>query len=253
MKRINYLLVITSISIFNMSCEKSTSEEFEDVNGNVDTKLMSSISVVSAQSAEENRNILLTYNTDNKLTTISDGSETTIFSYQDGSLSNVSGTGENGNVEELYESPYDAFETGQIEEYDNNGNPSIIKFVEYRYNYETFEDDLVYYTAEISYDNKPNPFYKTAEAAGLIEVMDKTRLNFSMAPQPEEIVKAKALFPNNNLSQIIYKDENGEVEYTINLAYTYDGDYPTSATVSSVSALYDTSYTYNTTFSYVSN
>jgi hypothetical protein len=252
MKSINYLLLISSISIINFSCEKSTSEEFDDVNGNVETKLMSSISVISAQSADENSNISFIYNSDNRLTAITNGDETTIFSYQDGNLSNVTGQGDSGNVEELYESPYDAFETGQVEEYDDNGNPSVFKFIEYIYNQSTFEEEMVYYTAEVTYDNKPNPFYKTAEAAGLIEVMDRVRLNFSLTPQPAEIVKAKALFPNNNTSQIVYKDENGEVVYIINLAYTYDGDYPTSATVTSISTEGSNS-TYNTTFSYVTN
>lgn len=251
MKQINSLLLISSIAMSIVGCEKSTSDEFDDINGTIETKLMSSISVASAQNVEENTNIIFTYNTDNRLTTISDGSETTIFSYKDGSLSNVTGQGGNGNIEELYESPYDAFEQGLIDEYDDNGNPAVIKFVEYNYNQSTYEEELVYYTAEVSYDNKPNPFYKTAEAAGLIEVMDKVRLNFAMAPQPVEIKRAKALFPNNNPSQIIYKDENGEVLYSINLAYTYDGDYPTSATVTSVSSEYGDTNTYNTTFSYL--
>ncbi|MEH6514238.1 MAG: hypothetical protein V7734_14180 [Maribacter arcticus] len=253
MKNINYLLLISSISIINFSCDKSTSEEFDEVNGNVDTRLMSSISVVSAQSAEENRNILFTYNTDNRLTTISDGVETNIFSYENGSLANVTNGSGNATIEELYQSPYDALEYGIVEEYDDNGNPFLIKFPEYAYNDTTQEDELVYYTSEISYDNKPNPYYKTAEAAGLIEVLDRVRLNFAMAPQAEEIVKAKVLFPNNNPSQIIYKDENGEILYTINMAYTYDGDYPTSATVTSVSTEGGTTYSYNTTFSYVTN
>ncbi|TLP79137.1 hypothetical protein [Maribacter sp. ACAM166] len=253
MKRINYLLVILSLTIINFSCDKFTSEEFDEVNGNVDTKLMSSISVLSAQSSDENAKIIFSYNTDNKLTTIFDGSNTTIFSYEEGSLSNVTGQSGNGNIEELYQSPYNAFEDGQVEEYDNNGNPSVLKFLEYDYNRTTRDYEVVYYTAEISYDNKPNPFYKTAEAAGLISVMDKIRLNFAAALQPEEIVKAKVLFPNNNLSQITYKNEDGEVEHSINLAYTYDGDYPTSATVTSISAVGGNTYSYNTTFSYVGN
>ena len=115
----------------------------------------------------------------------------------------------------------------------------------------TGEEEVVYYTAEISYDDKPNPFYKTAEAAGLIDVMDQIRLNFAAAPQAEEIVRAKALFPNNNPSQVLYKNEEGEIEYTINMSYTYDGDYPTTATVSTVSEHSDENETYVTTFSYI--
>lgn len=250
MKRINHLLLLSSIAVINFSCEKSTSEEFEDVNGNVETKLITSIDVTSVEDPDESNNILFSYNGDLRLTSIYDGTETTNFTYEDGNLSNVTGNGDNGNVEELYESPYDAFETGQVEEYDENGNPSVLQFIEYDYDYMTGEEEVVYYTAEISYDNKPNPFYKTAEAAGMIDVLDQIKLNFAAAPQAEEIVRAKALFPNNNPSQIVYKNAEGEIEYTINLSYTYDGDYPTAATVSSVSADGGDNVTYLTTFTY---
>lgn len=251
MKRFNQLLLLSAITVINFSCEKSTSEEFEEVNGNVETKLISSINVTSAEDSDDSANVLFSYNADLQLTSIFDGTESTNFTYEDGDLSNVTGNVDNGNVEELYESPYDAFETGQIEEYDENGNPSVLQFIEYDYDYMTGEEEVVYYTAEISYDDKPNPFYKTAEAAGMIDVLDQIKLNFAAAPQVEEIVRAKALFPNNNPSQVVYKNEEGEIEYTINMSYTYDGDYPTAATVSTVSMHSDENETYLTTFTYV--
>ncbi|MDP2526766.1 hypothetical protein [Maribacter dokdonensis] len=251
MRSIKHLLLFSSVAILNFSCDDSTSDEFEEVNGKVETKLISSIDVASAENSDDSSSIIFSYNSELQLNSIFDGTETTNFIYEDGNLANVSGNVDNGNVEELYESPYDAFETGQVEEYDENGNPSVIKFIEYDYDYMTGEEEVVYYTAEISYDDKPNPFYKTAEAAGLIDVMDQIRLNFAAAPQAEEIVRAKALFPNNNPSQVLYKNEEGEIEYTINMSYTYDGDYPTTATVSTVSEHSDENETYVTTFSYV--
>jgi len=251
MRSIKHLLLFSSVAILNFSCDDSTSDEFEEVNGKVETKLISSIDVASAENSDDSSSIIFSYNSELQLNSIFDGTETTNFIYEDGNLANVSGNVDNGNVEELYKSPYDAFETGQVEEYDENGNPSVIKFIEYDYDYMTGEEEVVYYTAEISYDDKPNPFYKTAEAAGLIDVMDQIRLNFAAAPQAEEIVRAKALFPNNNPSQVLYKNEEGEIEYTINMSYTYDGDYPTTATVSTVSEYSDENETYVTTFSYV--
>ena len=251
MRSIKHLLLFSSVAILNFSCDDSTSDEFEEVNGKVETKLISSIDVASAENSDDSSSIIFSYNSELQLNSIFDGTETTNFIYEDGNLANVSGNVDNGNVEELYESPYDAFETGQVEEYDENGNPSVIKFIEYDYDYMTGEEEVVYYTAEISYDDKPNPFYKTAEAAGLIDVMDQIRLNFAAAPQAEEIVRAKALFPNNNPSQVLYKNEEGEIEYTINMSYTYDGDYPTTATVSTVSEHSDENETYVTTFSYI--
>ena len=251
MRSIKHLLLFSSVAILNFSCDDSTSDEFEEVNGKVETKLISSIDVASVENSDDSSSIIFSYNSELQLNSIFDGTETTNFIYEDGNLANVSGNVDNGNVEELYESPYDAFETGQVEQYDENGNPSVIKFIEYDYDYMTGEEEVVYYTAEISYDDKPNPFYKTAEAAGLIDVMDQIRLNFAAAPQAEEIVRAKALFPNNNPSQVLYKNEEGEIEYTINMSYTYDGDYPTTATVSTVSEYSDENETYVTTFSYV--
>ncbi|MBU2900644.1 hypothetical protein [Maribacter dokdonensis] len=251
MRSIKHLLLFSSVAILNFSCDDSTSDEFEEVNGKVETKLISSIDVASAENSDDSSSIIFSYNSELQLNSIFDGTETTNFIYKDGNLANVSGNVDNGNVEELYESPYDAFETGQVEEYDDNGNPSVIKFIEYDYDYMTGEEEVVYYTAEISYDDKPNPFYKTAEAAGLIDVMDQIRLNFAAAPQAEEIVRAKALFPNNNPSQVLYKNEEGEIEYTINMSYTYDGDYPTTATVSTVSEYSDENETYVTTFTYL--
>jgi len=251
MRSIKHLLLFSSVAILNFSCDDSTSDEFEEVNGKVETKLISSIDVASAENSDDSNSIIFSYNSELQLNSIFDGTETTNFIYEDGNLANVSGNVDNGNVEELYESPYDAFETGQVEEYDENGNPSVIKFIEYDYDYMTGEEEVVYYTAEISYDDKPNPFYKTAEAAGLIDVMDQIRLNFAAAPQAEEIVRAKALFPNNNPSQVLYKNEEGEIEYTINMSYTYDGDYPTTATVSTVSEYSDENETYVTTFTYL--
>lgn len=251
MRSIKHLLLFSSVAILNFSCDDSTSDEFEEVNGKVETKLISSIDVASAENSDDSNSIIFSYNSELQLNSIFDGTETTNFIYEDGNLANVSGNVDNGNVEELYESPYDAFETGQVEEYDENGNPSVIKFIEYDYDYMTGEEEVVYYTAEISYDDKPNPFYKTAEAAGLIDVMDQIRLNFAAAPQAEEIVRAKVLFPNNNPSQVLYKNEEGEIEYTINMSYTYDGDYPTTATVSTVSEHSDENETYVTTFTYL--
>ncbi len=172
MRSIKHLLLFSSVAILNFSCDDSTSDEFEEVNGKVETKLISSIDVASAENSDDSSSIIFSYNNELQLNSIFDGTETTNFIYEDGNLANVSGNVDNGNVEELYESPYDAFETGQVEEYDENGNPSVIKFIEYDYDYMTGEEEVVYYTAEISYDDKPNPFYKTAEAAGLIDVMD---------------------------------------------------------------------------------
>jgi hypothetical protein len=248
------IITLLCLSLFTLSCsEDSVSDEFDQANGNVQKKLMKSISVISAQDSQENKNISLSYTSDGHLNTINDGSETSIFVYNDNNeLLNITGGDDNLNIEKLYDSPYDAFETGDVTEYDSNGNPKKIEFFEETYDYysNTYTTDV--YTANISYDDEHNPYFYTLEAGGIIDVLDGVQLNFSMNPQVPEIVKAKKLFPVNNPSQIIYKNEEGEIEYTINVNYVYDNEnYPTSATVTSVSIEDSQQTTYSATFDYV--
>ena len=82
--------------------------------------------------------------------------------------------------------------------------------------------------------------------------MDDVQLNFSMNPQIPEIVQARLLFPVNNPSQIIYKNEEGEIINTINVNYSYDNEnYPTSATVTAVSIQDSEQSTYSAIYQYV--
>ena len=255
MKNQKSLIILLSLSLFTLSCsEDSVADEFDNANGNVQEKLIESISIISAQDSQENKNISLSYTSDGLLNTISDGIETSIFVYDDNdNLSNITGGGnDNLNIEELYESPYDAFETGEVIQYDDNGNPKKIEFYEEEYNYNTDSYYTKIYTAEISYDNTHNPYFYTLEAGGIIEVLDDVQLNFSMNPQIPEIVQARLLFPVNNPSQLIYKNEEGEIIYTINVNYSYDNEnYPTSATVTAVSVQDSEQSTYSAIYQYV--
>ena len=255
MKNQKSLIILLSLSLFTLSCsEDSVTDEFDNANGNVQEKLIESISIISAQDSQENKNISLSYTSDGLLNTISDGVETSIFVYDDNdNLSNITGGGnDNLNIEELYESPYDAFETGEVIQYDDNGNPKEIEFYEEEYDYNTDSYFTKIYTAEISYDNTHNPYFYTLEAGGIIEVLDDVQLNFSMNPQIPEIVQARLLFPVNNPSQLIYKNEEGEIIYTINVNYSYDNEnYPTSATVTAVSIQDSEQSTYSAIYQYV--
>lgn len=255
MKNQKSLIILLSLSLFTLSCsEDSVSDEFDNANGNVQEKLIESISIISAQDSQENKNISLSYTSDGLLNTISDGVETSIFVYDDNdNLSNITGGGnDNLNIEELYESPYDAFETGEVIQYDDNGNPEKIEFYEEEYDFNSNSYFTKIYTVEISYDNTHNPYFYTLEAGGIIEVLDDVQLNFSMNPQIPEIVQARLLFPVNNPSQLIYKNEEGEIIYTINVNYSYDNEnYPTSATVTAVSIQDSEQSTYSAIYQYV--
>lgn len=252
MKNLKTFLIATISVCFLTACEKTASDEFEETNGKVENKLVKNVSVISAKDASENKNIVLNYNTSKRLTTVSNGTETSVFVYQEGKLANVTGEHDNLTIEELYESPYDAFETGEVFEYDSNGNPHIILFFEEEYDYYSGYTEIKEYTAEVTYDETHNPYFFTLEAAGIIEVLDGVRLNFSMAPQVSEIVQARVLFPVNNPSSITYRNEEGEIVYTINVDYDYDDqNYPVSATVTSVSVENQETYTYVSHFTYL--
>jgi len=238
MKKHNiFFLIVFTISIVISCSKESVSDDFEEVNGDVAVKLMESISVSDTEDSSENTTVTMYYTNDGKLNTISNGSETNVFVYDnDNKLTRITSDGDNLNMEELYESPYDAFDTGEVVEYDDNNNPKKIEFLieECIDDYWCDEYEVKIYTAELSYDDAHNPFYHTFSAGGIIDVLDNVELNFGSSQSPE-IVKVKDLFPMNNLSQIIYKNEEGEPLVSLNINFSYDDEnYPTSATITAV-------------------
>jgi hypothetical protein len=209
-----------------VSCNKDVSDEFLDANGNVAQKYIKRIEVISAQDPLENKTITVSYDGNNRVSSISDGATTSIFVYENNELSTITGDGDPFDIVELYQAPYDADETGDILEYDANGNPRRILILD-----EFYDGSVDELTGELTYDVAPNPFFYTLEAGGLIEVMDKVKFNFSMAPQPAEIVRARMLFPLNNLNGVIFKDQTGAIKYDMRADYVYNEDnYPSSAT-----------------------
>ena len=239
MKNFRLPLVCAMISLLNIACsEETVTDEFEEANGNVERKVIKTISYVSPEHPEDNTTVYFTYNNDGSMNTVSNGTETSIFIYEDSALKTITGSDDNLTIEELYQSPYEAFEIGRVVSYDNNGNPEVIEFFEEEWD-EGYGDYVTkLYTASLGYDDAPNPFYYTMESAGLIDVLDNVQLNFPMTPQSPEIVQARLLFPVNNLSQIIYRNEEGEMVYSINADFDYDEDnYPTTGTITAVSVM----------------
>lgn len=239
MSRSKYVFLASVALALGTSCDKSSSEEFEDVNANTTEKFISSISLVSAQDTDENAKVELSYDSEKRLSSVTDGSGTSVFVYDDKGLTDVTGdrNDDNLDMDELYKSPYDAFETGDVVAYDDNGNPSKILFFEEEYN--DGSDDYIskQYSAELTYEATHSVYFHTLKATGLIDVLDQVKLNFSMQLQAQEILKARTLLPNNNISKIIYKDEEGAVTFEIETFYTYDADnYPTQVTVTSKSS-----------------
>ncbi len=250
MKKIAFIIPLILVTL--LGCEKSASDEFDEANGNVVRKLVKNIVVVSAQNSSENKNITINYDSNYRLNTVSDGQQTSVFVYENGEISTITGQNDNLIIEDLYASPYDVYENGDVLEYDSKGNPIKLLVTEEIYNYNTGTYDVFDYTALISYDNKPNLFYYTLDSAGLIDVMDGVKLNFSANAQSPEIVMARALLPVNNPTDIVYKNQNGETVSTVAIDYVYDDDnYPSSATTTAVSIEDNDTSVYNTTITYI--
>ncbi|SEK88314.1 hypothetical protein SAMN04487910_1382 [Aquimarina amphilecti] len=248
------LLFLSAITIFASCDSDSVSDEFDNANGDAAKKLIESVEFNPAQIDEEDQVFTVNYDANNNVTSASSGAGTVGLVYENDGLSTVTGDGDPFSISELYQDPYDAFETGDVLEYDTSGNPISISVLEeyYEYNQATgeYEETIEEYIATITYDATPNPYFYTFEAAGLIEVLDRVQLNFSMMPQSSEIVRARALFPLNNIKSIVYKDEDGEVVGELKIEYVYDADnYPTSATLTVIdedelSSVYTMTYNY---------
>lgn len=233
--KLKFLSILSLALLGFTSCgDDSTTDDFMDGNPDAVARLITSISVVSAQDASENTTITVNYDTNNRVTSVTDGEESAILAYENDDLANVASDGENFAVEELYESPYDAFETGEVINYNSDGNPVDLRFFETEYDWETNSDITTEYRAEIQYDNKPNPYFYTIQAAGGIEIMDNVELNFSANPAAPEIVQARMLFPSKNIKKIIYSDLDGNILAEVVADFVYNSDnYPTSGTITS--------------------
>ncbi|MFV0539651.1 MAG: hypothetical protein ACK5MZ_00230 [Aestuariibaculum sp.] len=235
MKKLIHLLPILFVSLIVTGCsDDSASDEFENANGNTVKKLIKTIVFTDIYSSEE-ETVTFTYNSNGTLNTVSnDDNDTVDFAYSDNDLSNISDGTEIFDINELFQSPYDVFEKGDVLEYDENGNPSKVAIYSEEQEWNNTNQNYDYYqqtyTAEITYDNTPNPYYYTLEAAGIIDVLDRVELNLSINPQVPEIIKARTLFFVNNPKKIVFKDEDGIIESTLSIDYVYDNDnYPMSA------------------------
>jgi hypothetical protein len=219
MKKLFFLLAIS----FFVSC--SSDDGFDDANGNVAKKYITKLT--TSGNGETNVSTV-TYDNSKKVLTASDGQQIKAFTYNsDGSLNKIAGGGDNLFTSEVMGTIHDAYEIADILQYDANGNPTILELFEDDY----FTGERYVYTATLSYDNKPFVFYHTLDAAGIINVLNSTQLNFSLTANPE-IILAKLLLPVNNPIRAIIKDENNIEIGRIDVTYTYDTEnYPTASTV----------------------
>ena len=226
------ILVLVSLS----ACEKSSEAEDEFLSANEEAveKYIKNFQIIDKYG--DNYYYTINYSSGNTVSSITDEDANTFFNYDDSNnLNSVTSDGEMFDINELYQSPYDAFESGYVLEYDTDGNPTNIEVYE-----DGYDSDVL--TGTIIYDPNPNPFFYTLKAAGIIDVLDKVDLNFGYTNP--SIVQARQLLPYNNITTMIFKDEFGITTYEVQFDYTYDEDhYPISARVNALSQEETTSYT----------
>jgi len=221
MKRIVFFCVITIL--FSCNDSQTVEDEFIEVNGEIKEKLIGKIE--GRDIYGDKINIIFNYNSQNRISSITDGSQTTTFNYNSqGDLDSAvtidypGDTPSSFSISELYQAPYDVFDTGEVLDVNSKGNPIRVLVYDRGYGSES-------YIGELIYDDKPNPFFYTIKSSSMLNVLDRTELNFGV--QMPDIIKAKELLPNNILTGMIFKNSQGVTVNEIQITYSYDQDnYP---------------------------
>lgn len=229
-------------ALFLNSCSDSTSDEFDDANGNASVKY---IKTITSNSSEDGVSLVtVNYDSFGKVVNVTDGTDSSIFIYDNNNLTTVTGDGDPFQISELYQAPYETYEFGEVLDYDSNGNPTDVKLFQ-----EDEYGNMEEFAAKITYGTAPNAFFYTMKAAGIIDVLDNVELNLNMQGTPAQIVQARVMLPLNNPTKLVIKDVDGLVVSTTLTSYVYNSfNYPTSATV--VTTEDGSTETVNFTFTY---
>lgn len=239
LRTVKKLILLFALGFFIISCS-SDDDGFEDANGNVAKKYVKKI---TTQDEYETIISEVNYDSNGRVTSVSSDDNTRYFSYNDnGGLKKIAGGGDNVATSEIIGEIQDAYEIGDVLQYDEKGNPTVLELYD-----EDYYGNQIINTAHLTYDDKPFTFYYTLDAAGIIDVLYDVRLQFYA---PEEIVMAKKLLPVNNPIKAIIKDDSNQVVRTISVDYNYDEDnYPKTASVVSINDM-DYADSYNVTYEY---
>ena len=234
-------LLVLAISCLSISCS-SDSDGFEDANKDAAKKYVKRI--ITHGEGETNMSEI-SYDSKGRVTSATSDNQTKYFSYNDdsnGGLNKVSGEGDNLMTSEIINEIHDAYEIGDVLEYDQKGNPIVLELYD-----EDYDGNQTTHIATITYDDKPFTFYYTLDAAGIIDILYDVRLQFYA---PVEIIMAKKLLPVNNPVKAIIKDDSNQEINSITVDYNYDeDDYPVTTSVVTID---DEGYaeSYNVTYEY---
>jgi hypothetical protein len=227
------------MAVFMSSCTDSASDEFDDANENAKARYIKTIT--SSSLADGSSTATINYDASGKVTSMSDGDGTSTFVYENNNLTNVTG-GDPLVISQFYQAPYQAYDVGQVLEYDAKGNPTKIKL--FNENINGVKEE---FSANVTYDTAPNCFFHTLKAAGIIDVLDKVKLNLNMQSMPQQIVQAKVLLPVNNPIGVVIKNAQNVILSTTSTSYVYNSsNYPTSAvaTTTEGSKIVTTNFTF---------
>src|SRR6478672_5054983 len=224
MKKITFILSMATFAALTSCTSDSASDNLPD-----NAKFIQSVHYVNTNEMSDEM-LTVNYNTDGTIANVSDGTESSVFVYDSGNLTTVTGSSDNLSISEVYQAPYDGYEFGQVLDYDNNGNPTQLQL------FERDEEGFIIgeYTGEITYDPQANPFLHTLDAGGILDVLDNVDVNFSAVPTSPELVAASQLLFVNNPKTFTLKNADNVVIATVAANYVYDAEgYPTSATFTS--------------------
>lgn len=215
------VFILGSLSLFLGSCS-SDDDGFQNANGNAAKKYITKVSVHNQDEGTTNT-ATVSYDSNGRVTSATDGAQTRYFFYDDnGNLEKISGNGDNLETGEVVGEIQNAYEIGNVLDFDDKGNPTVLEL----YGEDNYGNDATF-TATLTYDSKPFTYYYTLDAAGIIDVLYDVRLQFYM---PEKIRKARELLPVNNPTKGIVKDEQGNEVLRVTVDYQYDEDnYPDTA------------------------
>ncbi|RZJ29424.1 MAG: hypothetical protein EOO48_07530 [Flavobacterium sp.] len=218
-------LFCLSLATFAVMTSCSSDSSSSDLPSNA--KYIKTVHVVNT-AEEEDQTVTVNYNTDGSVANVTDGTDTNGFVYNDNhQLTTITGSDDPLSMSELYQSPYDGYEFGEVLQYDNNGNPTQLRLFERDYDGNITQE----YRGFITYDPQANPFLHTLEKAGILDVIDNVDINFASVPGTEQIVTASQLMFQNNPKTFTVKDLDNNVIDTVVANYVYDAEgYPTSGT-----------------------
>lgn len=222
-KKAVFLSLLLS-SILFYSCSETFEEEFFEANVTINQKYLKSLQIIDHKDESQNMRYIISYDEKIKISSISDGTLTEYFSYDESNaLVKASLNRKVFNINDLYQAPYDAFETGNVNSYDAKGNPVEIEVYKKGFGSERL-------TGIIEYDQNPNPFFYTLKAGGVIDMLDKVNL-YMGNPDPYTI-KARQLLPYNSIVGMTYIDIDGKIKHEVAIDYTYNEiGYPEKAIV----------------------